>query len=1000
MAPTASAEERTHGRTRDVTGPVRSLRCGSSVASFVRGYAGDACRHPAGSDVFVSTRSFSKRWKSMKRLVLVLLVIGPMCSAAGAAITVDATTSVDRSPASTTVTSQAFPTHAAPTLLLAFVSADYLSGANTTVTALSGGGLTWSLVVRSNAQSGTAEIWRAFATSPLTNATVTATLSQSVVSSLTVVAFDGVDTSGTNGSGAIGATQAASAPSGAPTATVTTTRDGSWVFGVGEDYDNAIARTPGAGQSPVHQDLSPTGDTYWVQMQNAPTPARGTNVTLNDTAPTGDRYNLSVCEILPATVTTGSSLSGSISPPSAGSGASLTLTSNGTQIASAFADASGNYNFSGLANGTYIVTPSKSGFTFSPPTQSVTINGASTSGINFTATATQTTTSISGSIAPAGSGIGTLVTLSGATIATITTTADAAGNYSFASLTAGTYTVTPTKSSFTFAPASQSVVVPGPGGCSGTQVAGVNFTATPIPTWTISGTISPAALGSGTLVTLSGSANATATADGSGNFSFSGRQNGTCTVTPSKTGDTFSPTSQTVSINGASRSGVNFAVQSGQPPALEYPDLSDIIPADKMSIAGTGSNRVFQYTHDTFNGGPGPLVIQPAYHPDSGVYQGTQYIYSLSSSGTWTLANTIPIAGAFVFDAAHGHFHFPFTSYGLYTVGPNGGPGTVVASSAKVSFCINDSFIFDPSLPNAGALGNLGSCTDPTSLRGLDIGAVDEYDQTDEGQAISIAGLPDGTYWLRAVVDPNDFFAEADKSNNETDVELTISGNTVHVLQTVVPTLPPPPGITVTSPADGASVSGSVQLTVNTATSSGVQYLIDGHPLVSLITTAPYSFSWDSTTATNGVHWLAAQTTGATGRIGTSPVVSVTVSNSSSAPPTVTLTSPDAGSTVSASVVVSATVASSQTIASVAVFVDNVQVGTTLTAPPYIVFWDTETATAGQHVITATAMDVTGNTGSSVPTTVTVDNSHPPNTIAEEKVVSVDGQGVMQTPMF
>src|SRR5262245_6546477 len=170
----------------------------------------------------------------MKRLALVLFVLGPMCCAARAAITVDATTSIDRSPAGTTVTSQAFSTHAAPTLLLAFVSADYLSGSNTTVTAVSGGGLTWSLVVRSNAQSGTAEIWRAFATSSLTNATVSATLSQSVVSSLTVVAFDGVDTSGTNGSGAIGATRAASAPSGAPAATVTTTRDGSWVFGVGD----------------------------------------------------------------------------------------------------------------------------------------------------------------------------------------------------------------------------------------------------------------------------------------------------------------------------------------------------------------------------------------------------------------------------------------------------------------------------------------------------------------------------------------------------------------------------------------------------------------------------------------------------------------------------------------------------------------------------------------------------------------------------------------------
>jgi hypothetical protein len=49
-----------------------------------------------------------------------------------------------------------------------------------------------------------------------------------------------------------------------------TTRNNSWVFGVGNDFDNAIARTPGSGQSLVHQFLAPIGDTYWVQMQNAP----------------------------------------------------------------------------------------------------------------------------------------------------------------------------------------------------------------------------------------------------------------------------------------------------------------------------------------------------------------------------------------------------------------------------------------------------------------------------------------------------------------------------------------------------------------------------------------------------------------------------------------------------------------------------------------------------------------------------------------------------------
>ena len=80
-------------------------------------------------------------------------------------------------------------------LLLAFVSTDYSTGPNTTVQSVAGAGLTWVLVVRTNAQSGTSEIWRTFAPSRLTSTSVTATLSQATVSSLTVMSFTGVDPS-------------------------------------------------------------------------------------------------------------------------------------------------------------------------------------------------------------------------------------------------------------------------------------------------------------------------------------------------------------------------------------------------------------------------------------------------------------------------------------------------------------------------------------------------------------------------------------------------------------------------------------------------------------------------------------------------------------------------------------------------------------------------------------------------------------------------------------
>jgi hypothetical protein len=103
---------------------------------------------------------------------------------------------------------------------------------------------------------------------------------------------------------------------------------------------------------------------------------------------------------------------------------------------------------------------------------------------------------------------------------------------------------------------------------------------------------------------------------------------------------------------------------------------------------------------------------------------------------------------------------------------------------------------------------------------------------------------------------------------------------------------------------------------------------------------------------------------------------------------------------VSGSTILSATVASSYSITSVSFFVDSVLVGTNLTASPYVTYWDTRTASAGQHVITVSATDATGNTGTSAPVTVTVNNSNPPNTIGQDVTVSVDGAGLMQTPKF
>ena len=158
------------------------------------------------------------------------------------------------------------------------------------------------------------------------------------------------------------------------------------------------------------------------------------------------------------------SISGTISPATSAKGATITL--SGAASAVTTADASGNYNFSGLANGSSIVTPSKAGYVFSPPSQSVTISGSSVTGANFTVQAVQNTWIISGTVNGGGQAT---VALSGTSSAM--TTSDGSGNYSFSGLTNGSYTVTPAGSGFMFKPTNQTVTI------NGANVVGINFTA-------------------------------------------------------------------------------------------------------------------------------------------------------------------------------------------------------------------------------------------------------------------------------------------------------------------------------------------------------------------------------------------------------------------------------------------------------------------------------------------------------------------------------------------
>ncbi len=68
-----------------------------------------------------------------------------------------------------------------------------------------------------------------------------------------------------------------------------------------------------------------------------------------------------------------------------GSGATLSL--SGPTAGTTTTDSRGRYTFTGLGNGRYVVSPSMTGYTFTPATASVTVSSASVTGINFSGTA-------------------------------------------------------------------------------------------------------------------------------------------------------------------------------------------------------------------------------------------------------------------------------------------------------------------------------------------------------------------------------------------------------------------------------------------------------------------------------------------------------------------------------------------------------------------------------------------------------------------------------------
>ena len=187
------------------------------------------------------------------------------------------------------------------------------------------------------------------------------------------------------------------------------------------------------------------------------------------------------------------------------------------------------------------------------------------------------------------------------------------------------------------------------------------------------------------------------------------------------------------------------------------------------------------------------------------------------------------------------------------------------------------------------------------------------------------------------------------------------------------------PTVSVTAPADGATVSGTINVTATASDDVGVvgvQFLLDGNNLGAEDTTTPYSVSWNTSTATNGAHVLTARARDAADNSTTSAARNVTVAAPDTSAPTVAITSPTNNAQVVDIVNVTADASDNVGVAGVQFLIDGVNSGVEDTTAPYVLAWDSRGVANGAHTLTARARDAAGNSTLSRAVTVNVANTN------------------------
>jgi hypothetical protein len=196
--------------------------------------------------------------------------------------------------------------------------------------------------------------------------------------------------------------------------------------------------------------------------------------------------------------------------------------------------------------------------------------------------------------------------------------------------------------------------------------------------------------------------------------------------------------------------------------------------------------------------------------------------------------------------------------------------------------------------------------------------------------------------------------AHASDTSGNIGLSSTISVTVQNTADTTAPV------VTITSPAGGATVRNRINIALTATDNAGVTWTecyLDNRLIGSRRGLAT-GFSLDTLLVVDGTHTLQARAYDAAGNVGVSPSVNIVVQNIvSTVGPTVAITSPANGSTVSSQQRIAITSSEpGHRIIEVDVYIDGWYAGYSRQANPVFI-WDTRRLASGTHTLQAVAWD-------------------------------------------